>query len=173
MNNAQLKTALIQREIDIALARPSLDDDDFRTETFHSEPLILALPDNSALAAMEVVPFNALQDETFVIYPRRPRPSFADHILEVCRSAGFAPADVIEAQDYQTAISLVSVGVGVSIVPASVAEASRPGVFFRKYDGPNPGTALSIHARIDNRSPHVMNFFDLVRKNARKSALRS
>jgi DNA-binding transcriptional LysR family regulator len=173
MNNAELKTALIQREIDVAVARPSLNDDDFRTETFHTEPLILALPDNSPLAASETVTFDALRDQTFIIYPRRPRPSFADHILEVCRSAGFTPADLIEAQDYQTAISLVSVGVGVALVPASVSEASRPGVFFRRYDGPNPGTALSIHARIDNRSPHVMNFFDLVRKNSKKSALRT
>ena len=172
MNNAELKRALIQREIDVAIARPSLDDEDFRTETFHTEPLILALPDNSPLAGSDMVPFDDLRNETFIMYPRGPRPSFADHILSVCQTAGFAPADVIEAQDYQTAISLVSIGVGVSIVPASVAEATRPGVFFRQYDGPNPGTALSIHARIDNRSPHVMNFFDLVRKNAKKSALR-
>lgn len=171
MNNAELKRALIQREIDVAIARPSLDDEDFRTETFHSEPLILALPDNSAFAAMDKVPFDALEDETFIVYPRRPRPSFADHILGVCQTAGFTPVDLIEAQDYQTAISLVSVGVGVSIVPASVAEASRPGVFFRPYEGPNPGTALSVHARIDNRSPHVMNFLELVRKNARKSGV--
>lgn len=169
MNNADLKRALIQREIDIAVARPSLEDEDFRAEKLHTEPLILALPDNSPFAETDVVQFADLADQTFIIYPRRPRPSFADHILSVCNEAGFTPADLIEAQDYQTAISLVSVGVGVSIVPSSVAEASRPGVFFRPYNGPNPGTALSVHARIDNRGPHVMNFFELVRKNAKKT----
>ena len=172
MNNAELSRSLIQREIDVAIARPSLKDEDFRTEVFHSEPLILALPDNSPLATSEPVHFEALKSETFIIYPRRPRPSFADHVLAVCKDAGFTPVDLIEAQDYQTAISLVSVGVGVSIVPASVAEATRPGVFFRRYVGPNPGTALSVHARIDNRSPHVMNFLELVRKNAKKSGLK-
>ncbi|MGR3502458.1 LysR substrate-binding domain-containing protein [Pseudaestuariivita sp.] len=172
MNNAELSRALIQREIDVAIARPALGDDDFRSETLHAEPLILALPDNSPLAASETVPSTALAQETFIIYPRRPRPSFADHVLAVCKEAGFTPTDVVEAQDYQTAISLVAVGVGVSIVPASVAEASRPGVFFRKYDGPNPGTALTVHARIDNRAPHVMNFLELVRKNTRKSGLK-
>lgn len=169
MNNAELSRALIQREIDIAIARPSLNDEDFRAETLYSEPLILALPDNSLHAASETVPFEALKAETFIIYPRRPRPSFADHILAVCREAGFDPVDLIEAQDYQTAISLVSVGVGVSIVPASVAEAIRPGVFFRRYSGPNPGTGLTVHARIDNRSPHVVNFLQLVKRNARRS----
>lgn len=47
MNNAELERALIQREIDIAVARPSLDVAEFRAAELHREPLILAIPDNS------------------------------------------------------------------------------------------------------------------------------
>ena len=59
----------------------------------------------------------------------------------------FEPGDTVLAQDYQTAISLVAVGVGISIVPQSVSVSPRPGVLFRSYDGFNPGTSLSINAR--------------------------
>jgi len=40
MNNAELKRAVIQREIDIAIARPSLNDDELKSEPLHREPLI-------------------------------------------------------------------------------------------------------------------------------------
>ena len=167
MNNAELHSAIIQREIDIAVARPDLHDDELRAEPLAHEDLILAIPDNSELIDRKEVIFADLADQTFVLYPRRPRPSFADHILSICRDEGFEPSSMEMAQDFQTAISLVSVGVGVSVVPASVAQATRPGVFYRTFEGPNPGTRLTVHARRDNRAPQVMNFFDIARKFAR------
>lgn len=169
MNNAELERAVIQREIDIAVARPSLDIEELRTLTLHQEPLMLAIPDNSRLNAVQNIALKDLTDETFVLYPRRPRPSFADYILKVCAEEGLKPRDTVFAQDYQTAISLVSVGVGISIVPESVSSTQRPGVFYRPYEGYNPGTGLSAHARRDNRKPHVMNFFDIVEKYTKKA----
>jgi DNA-binding transcriptional LysR family regulator len=114
MNNAALKRAVIQREIDIAIARPSLDDEELKSEPFHHEPLILALPDTSPFLQHQPIRLDALKSETLVLYPRKPRPSFADHILNICRGEGFIPKSPVMAQDYQTAISLVSVGVGNS-----------------------------------------------------------
>lgn len=169
MNNAELHSALIQREIDIAVARPQLGDEELRSELLDREELLLAVPDNSPLTSRELIEFSDLAEETFVLYPRRPRPSYADYVLNICREEGFEPAATEMAQDFQTAISLVSVGVGISVVPASVASTSRPGVFYRKYVGTNPGTALTLHARRDNRSQQVMNFFDVARKFARSS----
>ncbi len=169
MNNAELERAVIQREIDIAVARPSLDIEELRTLTLHQEPLMLAIPDNSRLNAVQNIALKDLTDETFVLYPRRPRPSFADYILKVCAEEGLKPRETVFAQDYQTAISLVSVGVGISIVPESVSSTQRPGVFYRPYKGYNPGTGLSAHARRDNRKPHVMNFFDIVEKYTKKA----
>ena len=167
MNNAALHSALIQREIDIAVARPDLGDADLRAEPLGEEPLILAVPDASAAAAAKGLRLADLARETFVLYPRLPRPSYADFVIDLCRQEGFEPKSPEIAQDYQTAISLVSVGVGVSVVPASVAQATRPGVFYRTFEGPNPGTRLTVHARRDNRAPQVMNFFDIARKFAR------
>ncbi|MBT9385098.1 LysR family transcriptional regulator [Pseudooceanicola sp. CBS1P-1] len=171
MNNAELERALIQQDIDIAIARPRLEGDDFRSALLIEEPLVLALPDNAPLAhQMPPIRLRDLAGETFVLFPRRPRPSFADHVLKTCEGEGFTPRDQVFAQDYQTAISLVSVGVGLSLVPQSVAQVKRPGVFFRPYEGHNPGTSLTIQARRDNRKPQVMNFFEVVRRFTRAPA---
>lgn len=164
MNNAELKRALIQREIDIAVARPSIEDPELKSESLGREPLILALPDTFPEGEHAL---SDLKTETFVLYPRRPRPSFADFIIDVCKRDGFIPASQIMAQDYLTAISLVSVGVGISLVPFSVSQNHRPGVIYRTYRGNNPGTELSLNYRRDNRSPHVFGFVSLARKMAR------
>ena len=50
MNNAELERALIQKEIDIAVARPELGDETFRSQLLCEEPVILALPDNADLS---------------------------------------------------------------------------------------------------------------------------
>ena len=168
MNNAELQRALVSREIDIAVARPELKDEEFRRELLCRERLILALPDNSRFSSQAEVRLADLADQTFVLYPRRPRPSYADVVLGICEREGFKPAALELTQDFQSAISLVSVGVGLSVVPESVGRTQRPGVIYRPYAGYNPGTALTVHARLDNRAPQVMNFMDITRKFARK-----
>ena len=71
------------------------------------------------------------------------------------------------AMDYQTAVSLVSVGVGVCIVPRSVSATQHAGVIYRDFLGPNPGTSLSVNYRIDNRSPQLLGFISVARECAR------
>lgn len=166
-NNADLMRALIQGEIDVAVARPGLDDDELKTEPLQNEPLTLATPDTMLPGQNEPVSLTSLRNETFVLYPRSPRPSFADYVLDVCNQAGFQPTKIVEAMDFQTAISLVAVGVGVSIVPYSVSLAQRPGVWYRPYEGYNPGTALSVNYRRDNRSPQLLSFLEITRAYAR------
>ncbi|TGT59763.1 LysR family substrate-binding domain-containing protein, partial [Mesorhizobium sp. M2E.F.Ca.ET.166.01.1.1] len=90
MNNAELRRALIQREIDIAVARPSIEDAEVKSETLMKEPLVLALPDSYANREQ---PFHLadFKNTTFVLFPRRPRPSYADYVLDVCKVDGFVP----------------------------------------------------------------------------------
>ena len=97
--------------------------------------------------------------------PAAPPPSFADHILSVCSAAGFRPHNPVMAMDYQTAVSLVSVGVGVCIVPRSVSATQHAGVIYRDFLGPNPGTSLSVNYRIDNRSPQLLGFVRVARNS--------
>jgi LysR family transcriptional regulator, benzoate and cis,cis-muconate-responsive activator of ben and cat genes len=167
MNNAGLKEALIRREIDGAIARPAIEDDEILSEKLHEEPLIIALPDAFEPEWQQPLPLVSLRDASFILYPQHPRPSFADHILSVCNAAGFRPHNPVMAMDYQTAISLVSVGVGVCIVPRSVSATQHAGVIYRDFLGPNPGTSLSFNYRIDNRSPQLFGFLNVARECAR------
>ncbi|MCX7561714.1 LysR substrate-binding domain-containing protein [Sulfitobacter sp. F26204] len=164
MNNAELEGALVRRELDIAIARPHLDNRDFDAVLLSEEPFVLAVPSSSPLLAKEQIHLKDLAGETLVSFPRRPRPAYVDQILSMLDEAGVTPKDLVLTQDFQTGISLVSVGAGVAIVPESVSSSPRTGVVFRQFLGPNPNTKLTVHARSDNRSPHVINFMATLRK---------
>ena len=161
MNNAGLRRALIRQEIDIGVARPAIDDPEIISKPLVVEPLVLAVPDTDKLGQEQSVGFEELEGRTLVLYPERPRPSFADHVLEVCQTAGFEAKDRVFTMDFQTAISLVSVAVGVSIVPASVGESHRKGVRFIKIASPDATTSVSLNYRVDNQAIHVRNFVNI------------
>ncbi|WP_349361067.1 LysR substrate-binding domain-containing protein [Stappia sp.] len=168
MNNAALAKALIRREIDLAIARPSLTDPEIRSRQLIEEPLVLAVPDTHRLAGDRPVPLAALAGETLILYPEKPRPSFADHVLDLCRAADALPAARVFTMDFQTAISLVSVEVGAAVVPASVGEAQRRGVRFVPLTDPQATTAVSVTHRIDDQSIHVRNFVEIALRVSRK-----
>lgn len=170
MNNADLQRALVQREIDVAVARSRLNDEELRSEFLCSEPLVLALPATTPLATQDQIALASLAQETLVLYPRCPRPSFADTVLEALAQEGLLPDSVELAHNLQSALSLISVGVGVGLVPQSVSEVGVPGVVFRPYRGFNPGAQLTAYARRDNRAPQVIQFFDVTRKFVRNAS---
>ncbi len=158
MNTSELRQALVERRIDTAFARPSIKDAEIVNETIMVEPLIVALPDGDPLAGEAAVSLEALRSRAFVLYPRHPRPSFADRIIEICQASGFSPAVAQETMELQTALGLVAVGVGVSLVPASVERSHRHGVAYRPLATSGPTTDLSLSYRGDNNSPLLEKF---------------
>jgi DNA-binding transcriptional LysR family regulator len=168
MNNAGLRTALIRREIDIAIARPKLDDPEIVSRQLVKEALVAALPDTHPLAEAGQVKMPDMERETLILYPEKPRPSFADHVLELFRKEGLEPEKRVFTMDFQTAISLVSVEVGAAIVPASVGTALRQGVRYVPIANPDATTAVSVNTRIDDQSVHVKHFVDIALRVSRR-----
>ena len=112
-----------------------------------------------ARAPKAPLPLTELSDEAFILYPEHSRRSFAGLILPVCDQAGFQPEQLVLVMGCQTAVSLAPVGVGVSPAAQSVSSSRHAGIIYRPYAGPNPGTALSVSYRIDNRALQLWSFF--------------
>ena len=75
-----------------------------------------------------------MADEPLIVYPKSPRPSYADQTLSFFRDAGIEPRIAMEAKELQTALGLVASGGGICIVPASVRRLQRYGVAYRPLD---------------------------------------
>jgi DNA-binding transcriptional LysR family regulator len=158
MNTAELRVALIERTIDVAFARPAIGDPEVIDEVLLEEPLIVALPDVDPLAAQSEIALGDLARRPFILYPRFPRPSFADTILRHCHDGGFSPIVAHETMDLQTALGLIAAGAGVSLVPATVEGSQRLGVAYRPLKPPAPMTRLSLSYRRDNRAATLARF---------------
>ncbi|MDB5929729.1 MAG: transcriptional regulator, LysR family [Polaromonas sp.] len=95
------------------------------------ERLLVALPEQSPLAALGTLTLGDLLGQPLVIFPRRILPSLHDAIFAMYHAAGQLPAVAQEAIQMQTIVNLVSAGLGIAWVPDSVRQFQRPGVAYR------------------------------------------
>lgn len=124
--------AIAAGEADIGLMRrPGIMIAQLASETLLREPILAALPVGHQLAERDRVPLAALAGDAFIGTPRQLGIGFHDQIIGLCRLAGFSPRIVQEARQMQTVASLVAAGLGVALIPASLALMPRAGVAFR------------------------------------------
>jgi DNA-binding transcriptional LysR family regulator len=124
-----------------------------RVEPIYTEPVILALPKTHALAARSRLTLASLANESFVSIPRVTAPEMFDDIIASCRSAGFSPRIVQEAAGWHTLASLVGAGVGVGVVPRSIAEFQQAAVVYRSVRGLDVEMSLAAVWKRSERSP--------------------
>ncbi|QEW23665.1 Ben and cat operon transcriptional regulator (plasmid) [Marinibacterium anthonyi] len=158
MNNYDLREALVQRQIDVAISRSKLTDSAFRSRLFHSEDMNLVVPKAFSPPTNNVVRLEDLSDCRFIQYPEFPRPSLADQIFNLCAEHGFEVRRKGFTQDIHTALSLVAAGDGVSIVPASIGVHCWPGLRALTIEPDLGVTELYLNSRLDDQGPHANNF---------------
>ncbi len=95
------------------------------------EPLVMALPASHPAAGPATLKLADVAAEPLVIFPRPIAPSLFDAVLAAYRAQGATPHIAQEAIQMQTIVNLVSAGMGVAWVPASVMQLQRPGVVYR------------------------------------------
>ncbi|MGA2225931.1 MAG: LysR substrate-binding domain-containing protein [Syntrophobacteraceae bacterium] len=113
--------AINANRLDVGLMRPPITVlESLVVKVVAKEPLVAVLPKTHRLAGQKKIPVRALAGEPFLQVPRHITPRFYDQFVSICAQAGFFPQIVQEARTPQTIVSLVAVGMGVSIVPASL-----------------------------------------------------
>ena len=131
LTSVQQAEALQAGRIDVGFGRVAITADGLVNTLIQEEPMVAALPVDSPLAKLKTLTLKTLSEQTVVLYPASPRPSFADQVLTQFRAHGFPLTNVYETNGLQTAIGLVAAGVGVSIVPASVQRLQRDDMTYR------------------------------------------
>ena len=112
--------------------------------TVAQEPLVLALPESHPLAKRKTLRLPDVWAQPLVTFPRRIVPSLYDAIFGMYQDAGKLPVVAQEAIQMQTIVNLVSAGLGVAWVPASVQQFQRPGVVYRQVLGAVPACETSV-----------------------------
>ena len=147
-------TALAAGELDFGLLLPPVPGADLEHFVVQRERFVAALPSRHRLARgrgrIEVC---ELSGEAFVMAPREIAPGLHDIVAALTARAGFSPRIAQEAIQMQTVVSLVSSGLGVALVPASVANLGRRGVAYRELADAHPRLDLWLAWRRDAFGP--------------------
>jgi DNA-binding transcriptional LysR family regulator len=143
MTTLEQLSALDERWISIGFGRLRFSQLGLTQRVLREEPLVVALSADSPLAA--------LLAEPLVIYPRKPRPSFANQVLACFRDRGLAPDAVVEAGELQTALGHVASGAGLCLIPESVS-GLRGNIAYRPVAEPGITSPIIATTRSGERS---------------------
>ena len=154
--------------------RPLPDPEGLVINPLPEEPMLVALPACHALARSG----GGGPSSSFVETPCRAKHSlftalreraFYEVTMAACRAAGFSPRVGQEAPRIASTLSLVAVGLGISLVPASLQQMHMDGVVYRPLKGAvQPKAILNLASRRGDPSAVVRHFLNLVRQAATK-----
>jgi DNA-binding transcriptional LysR family regulator len=129
--------------------------------TVHREPFVAILPSWHSLSGKKEIRLRELKGNPFVMYAREYAPGFHDLLTGILSDAGVVPKVVQTAGEMPTLISLVDAGVGVSIVPASVAKRIVSKVVVCSITDRLPESKIGLAFARQNTSPVVRRFCEL------------
>lgn len=134
------------------------------SEKLLTEELVLVVAPNHALAHYQHVTMEELRDEPFVLF--KPGSGLRHTVIQRSLGAGFTPRILFESGELGTIRSLVAEGLGVSVLPQSVAEAPGREVAVVSL-GPSPPmrtVMLAWHANIYH-APAAAAFLSFIRND--------
>ncbi len=158
LNPSQQRQQLANSQIDLGICR--LQPDEF-PEMAHlclvREPLVLAVASFQALTQRRVIWLREASFLPFISLPLS-QSGFARYLSSMMKQAGFSPP-VAEIAEPQSQLALVSMGLGVALIPASYATINWPGVSFLKLKD-EPTADLFACWQPSHLTPNVRLFLD-------------
>jgi DNA-binding transcriptional LysR family regulator len=125
------------------------------------------LPESHPLAGEDALPLEQLEGEPFVTYPSHFRSVVHDAVEDACAAHGFKPLAAHEVSETATLVSFVAAGLGVSLVPASVAKMTVHGAIYRPLAGDTTRVELAAAWRRDDDRPVLARALDIIRRDSR------
>lgn len=139
-----------------------------RGHEFQSFPLLVeklyaVLPKQHALAKRRAVSLEELQDDPFLLL--RDGHCFRETAVAACKRAHLNPKIIFESGQFSSILSMVSAGLGVSIVPAMALE-KRPGCRYVPLADERAARTIGV-VTLNGRSPTRANEAFLAHLGAR------
>ncbi|MGA8007828.1 MAG: LysR substrate-binding domain-containing protein [Thiomonas sp.] len=155
--------------LDLSIGLAPVDEPGLTFSSLLHEPLVLAAPTaHPVLQGGGAVDLRALAKAPFIVPPRSIGPGLYDLTISLCRAAGFVPRITQHARQMQTVIGLVSCGMGVALVPASLRNLKRAGVQYRPLLGKPATIELGILQSAQTTNPLRDNFIQALHDAAER-----
>ena len=163
MTTVEQIKALKEGVIDVGFGRIKHEDQNVHRIVLRDERLIVALPIGHPMAEdSERLPLKSLVQDNLIVFPKAPRPSFADQVLSAFHDRALTPKKVIEVRELQIAIGLVAAGEGIAIVPNSLIGMKRDDVIYKDLNERHAYSPIIMSVRAMDQSEEIRNLLDLI-----------
>jgi DNA-binding transcriptional LysR family regulator len=163
METAEQLIAINEERVDLGFSRPLTAPHQLNSLCVAREPMMLAVPKTHPLAAKRRPSLDALNGEPFVMFAPQAR-YLHEKLTRLFEDNAVAPRIVQNMTHSQAILSLVSVEIGLAIVPAETQNACFAEVVFRPLD-----IRLDLIAELHtiwshaNRSPLLRDVLEVAR----------
>jgi len=162
-NTPSLLQGLFDERLDAVFFRPRrVPPVGVQVHRFPDEPMKIVLPSAHPLAQKKRLPLEALANEAFVFVPGPAGATLYDEVIRACGEAGFSPQLAQPAPQVSSVVNLVAAGLGVSIVPVSIAQVLVKGVRYIDVQGSKLSAHLALGWREGDRSNALGNLVALL-----------
>lgn len=121
-SSLEIETAVASQEADVGILAGDVNEKLMKTYSYAIDELIIATPVGHPLSKKSVIRFNTALDYDFVCMGRAS--SNLAFLQDMAQRAGRPLNTRLHAHNYQTVITLVQAGVGIALVPRSVAQSA-------------------------------------------------
>src|ERR1700761_3179375 len=155
--------ALKDGRIDVGFGRIRHEDPNIRRVILREEKMIVALPEGHPLSLVKpVLALADLVNETLIIFPKAPRPSYADQVLAAFQDRALKPRRIYEVRELQIALGLVAAGEGISVVARRGYRLKRDDVSYKELDDPTLVSPIIMSMRALDESRDIREMLELV-----------
>ena len=159
-------SALQDGAVDIGFLRPPIGNNEgIACDIIKREDIMLLLPASHRLAKGPAVSLAECQSEVFIVPQQQPGVSFHRHTLDICAAAGFTPKTGPNVRDWVTIASMVALGMGIALAPASLTCVALPGVTFCPIENNKIHAEIAIAHKCIEQTPVVAAFIEHVARH--------
>jgi len=159
---SDLLTALRERRIDLAFTVLEVSSPEFATLRLWDEPLVAALPEDCVLASQDTVTWSDLAKASMVM-----RTWESGSVLTALLAGRIAPDSHLQAEEHfisrEALLGMIGLGFGATVLGASAAGASYPGVAFRPIAEANASIPVTAVWLVGNDNPVRHRFVAILR----------
>jgi DNA-binding transcriptional LysR family regulator len=152
-------TLLLNNQLDIGLIRSPIPRyNELEYLDVATRPLIAVLPRHHPQAGTQKIALSSLSTEPFLIQKDPPGVGLGSSALTACEQAGFVPRQIQFTRDVSVAIGLVSMGLGVTLVPETQRSVMIPDVSYCLLSDASATTTLTLCWPRYNKNKALANF---------------
>jgi len=135
MSSADQLNELLRGQIHAGFINASTVPPQLASLPMGEDEFVLCLPEDHPNAQGDTVDLIQLADERFVMFSRDVAPANYDNVVAIFSHAGIHPKTTHAARQWLTIVAMVANGLGVSLVPRTLARSRVHGVKFMRISG--------------------------------------